>query len=347
MINISPSALTYWDKLGLAAVGGPKDISAFALHTGEVNEAMQNEIRDWLNAMEKVYVENGLGSHVMSENCLLDLGSLSHTNKLAQTLNIIGNDAEQWSDTIESLVSRIVGALKSHTSVLIYAIGSFDEAKHIESFIRLQKDLRTLASNRYRLPAESIVVRPCSWESIRSSVSMIRGVNSTSLAKMAMSIYDSLQMNVDVQYNHEQHLPRFPNVPAAVRFTTFSILPSGFGKGLESDFRLQWNCKTLNVLDKGTLLHVGYHLSTVIGKPSILAIIDERAQGYTATARKFLNICLWIASRLRGTGVSGSVLQVSILTGRLVEVQLVCGVGMATCDRNIMKELLRPFGFAL
>lgn len=282
--NVTPSALCYWDKLGLAAVGGQKDVAAFALHTDDVNIAMQSEIRNWLDSIGKVFRENGLGSHVMSEHGLLDIGAVSRSKTLADTLNLMAKDAEQWSDTVDSLVYRVVGALKKHSFVVMYAIGSFHVPEQIQSFVRLQRDLRSSASLRYGIPVDSIVVRPCSWESIRLTSSISRDASTNSLRNMAMSIYDSLQVTIDVQYNRQQYLPKFSTVPTAVQYPSFSILPASFGENLGSAFRLDWNFKSIDIFERGMLLHVSYHLAPSAGQPSMLAIIDERGQGYTATA---------------------------------------------------------------
>ncbi|PWN36221.1 uncharacterized protein FA14DRAFT_155626 [Meira miltonrushii] len=282
--NVAPSALHYWDKLGLTAVGGQKDVAAFALHTNDVNIAMQGEIRNWLDSMGKVFRENGLGSHTMSEHGLLDIGTVSRSKTLADTLNLMAKDAEQWSDTVDSLVSRVVGALKKHNFVVMYAIGSFHVPGQIQSFVRLQRDLRSSASLRYGIPGDSIVVRPCSWESVRLTSSISRDASTNSLRRMAMSIYDSLQVTVDVQYNREQYLPKFSAVPTAVQYPSFSILPASFGNNVGSAFKLDWYFKSVDIFERGTLLHVAYHLAPSAGQPSMLAIIDERGQGYTATA---------------------------------------------------------------
>lgn len=282
VVSIAPTALPYWDKLALSAVSGPKTAVAFAIHLGDINEAMQKDILTWFTALEKAFASNGFGSHVVAEDGLLGLDSI-RTRTVSQLLATISGDAERWSDTLDSLLSRFVEPLKAGKFVILYAIGMPQGRSLIWVFGRLERDLRALASSRFGVPEELIVIRPCPWEYIATVQSMSRSAR-YDIRRFAVSVYDSLQVPINASYNTAPHLPQFQSSPIAVRYPTFTIAPNSFRDGPQAQFKLDWNTKLLNVLDHGTMLHVGFTLGKKAGSPVIVAIMDERAQGYTVTA---------------------------------------------------------------
>jgi mediator of RNA polymerase II transcription subunit 13 len=54
VIQASPSALRFWDKLGLRPRGGQKDVTAFVFYEDEGEERHQ-EVENWLGYLSTVY----------------------------------------------------------------------------------------------------------------------------------------------------------------------------------------------------------------------------------------------------------------------------------------------------
>jgi mediator of RNA polymerase II transcription subunit 13 len=54
IIQLLPTALRFWEKLGLGPRGGKKDVTAFVLFEGEEAERMQ-QAEKWLALISAVY----------------------------------------------------------------------------------------------------------------------------------------------------------------------------------------------------------------------------------------------------------------------------------------------------
>lgn len=60
VISVMPSAIPFWDKLGLSPRSGPKDVVAFVLFQGD--EGIEEKIEDWLKRMSICYT---VGAHFL------------------------------------------------------------------------------------------------------------------------------------------------------------------------------------------------------------------------------------------------------------------------------------------
>lgn len=54
IIQVLPSALRFWDKLGLGPRGGKKNVTAFALFEDD-GEEKQYQVERWLGSMSATY----------------------------------------------------------------------------------------------------------------------------------------------------------------------------------------------------------------------------------------------------------------------------------------------------
>jgi len=70
VIQILPSALRFWEKLGLGPRGGKKDVTAFVLFEGEGDERSQ-QVESWLRNVSGAY-------NVRDGNLLKSLNLLTH-----------------------------------------------------------------------------------------------------------------------------------------------------------------------------------------------------------------------------------------------------------------------------
>ena len=54
IIQVLPTALRFWEKLGLRPRGGAKDATVFVFFEG-ANDTREAEIASWLNALSQTY----------------------------------------------------------------------------------------------------------------------------------------------------------------------------------------------------------------------------------------------------------------------------------------------------
>ena len=59
IIKVLPSALRFWEKLGLGPRAGPKDVSAFVIYEGSDDEKEQL-LENWLEKVSQVYTVSGI-----------------------------------------------------------------------------------------------------------------------------------------------------------------------------------------------------------------------------------------------------------------------------------------------
>lgn len=277
--SMQPSALPFWEKLGLSAVSGPKSVVALALHCSSLPATWQKELLNWFTELGWTYRKMGLGSHVLASDGLLALGSLQ-TLSIAQTLSQIALHAEQWMDTLDSLLSRIQLDLQANKFVVIYVLGSHIHPSTLWALTKLESDLRVLAKKRWRSAPELLNVRPYTWATIASSLSAL-GDGVSNMRRLALSIYDSLLVPVSPWQNHKSHLPRVHESPSVgTHHPSFTIAPRDHLSRLTTRFQLQWNAEAYNLTDSGLLLHVAYRLANSVGEMSFVSVMDEKAQGY-------------------------------------------------------------------
>ncbi|KAI0922097.1 hypothetical protein AcW2_006885 [Taiwanofungus camphoratus] len=62
LIQVLPTALRFWEKLGLGPRGGKKDVTAFVFFEGS-DEEKQMEIAEWLNKVSSAYSAKNFGAH--------------------------------------------------------------------------------------------------------------------------------------------------------------------------------------------------------------------------------------------------------------------------------------------
>ena len=62
IVNVSPSAIRFWEKTGLYPVGGQKNVKAFVLYEGEGAEIFENASR-WFKRVSNAYTVRLYFSH--------------------------------------------------------------------------------------------------------------------------------------------------------------------------------------------------------------------------------------------------------------------------------------------
>lgn len=275
--TMESTALSFWEKLGLSAVSGPKEVAAMGLHCGCLPSTWQKELLDWFNTFNDTYKRNGLGNQTLIEDSLLALGD-SDALSIAQILVQTHRHAEQWTDTLESLLSRMQRPLSEGKFVVIYTLGLQIVPGNLWILSKLEKDLQDLAQTRWNIAPELINVRGIAWATMANSTRAMAGASN--IRKIALSIYDSLDVPVNANLNLKSHLPNIRLKPIGVIHPSFTLSPVNHLTRSAIQFQLQWKAEPFNLTDAGLMLHIAYHVADLPGQLSFIAIMDEKAQGY-------------------------------------------------------------------
>ncbi|KAL0949105.1 hypothetical protein HGRIS_009194 [Hohenbuehelia grisea] len=255
-LTASPTSLRFWEKLGLTPRGGSKNVTAFVLFEddGEDNE-QRAEL--WLKKISAAYAEKHFGSHSAghSMHCTKDglipvrLDSAFRKNFVNIISNLPLHD--------QSLVLYMV------TPVRIMSLSS-PILRHV--LFAIKKALKTHPDAQllfHLLPQNAILSR---YDDPAAQQAMLECT--------CLSVYDRVAKPVDRQVSKElaeaiagssQSMRRFLVTRA---FTLARASPK---------VHYSRAPQTLGVMDRGTLLHVGYQVSSC-GRWILAACTDERGE---------------------------------------------------------------------
>ncbi|PWN29676.1 hypothetical protein BDZ90DRAFT_230538 [Jaminaea rosea] len=258
--EMAPSALRFWEKLGLSAAGGQRRIVGIVLHHSSCSPAWRAELSQWLSRLSTLFSSLGLGSHEAAHDALIELGE-SPTSDLDRAIEDIFASADQREDTVRSLVSRFAEALGPDRHVVLYAVG----ATPTSSLVALQRDLRVIGAEKAGLWSQHIHVRPLPWSSIKQQ-SVKESVSA--LKVHALALYNTLRVAVEFRPVRST-LPTkmdLRSFPAFTLAAPCSLLPS------TSQFTLSDQPHPA-VFTRQGWLHVCYHAGQA-GELSFLSIMD-------------------------------------------------------------------------
>jgi hypothetical protein len=275
--SMEPTALSLWEKLGLSAVSGPKDVAALALHCGCLPTSWQKDLLEWMGSLRDTFRRSGFGQITLADDTLLALGD-SHDTSISQLLVQTLKDAEQWTDTLDSLLSRMYSHLCKGQFVVIYAVGVQVQPHCIWILNKLEADLREVASQRWGTAPNLITIRGIEWKTMATSMRAVTGRSSN--FQLALSLYDSLDVPIQPYFNHKDHLPVIRSESIGIVHPSFTLSPVNHQARNQTRFQLQWKSEPFNLADAGLLLHVAYHIGSRPGEPTFMSIMDEKAQGY-------------------------------------------------------------------
>ncbi|OJA18387.1 hypothetical protein AZE42_00715 [Rhizopogon vesiculosus] len=253
VVQVLPSALRFWEKLGLTPRGGKRDVVAFVfLEEGDLEK--QHQAGVWLNKMSAGYSAKQLGSFTAG------------SSTMCSTDGVMPLRLENFRKSIRSFLQCL--ELKSD---LVFYIAIPDSAfglnspllREIFSFVKQTQAKRSEAPILFQFIPENLIA---SSESPSSEASEIDALCYATYRRMLKPVERSVARvfsdeNVEtVAYFQEQ-----PFVLARSSSTVH--------------FAQLTPARSLDVMDRHTFLHVGYRFSTC-GKWLLAACVDHHGENY-------------------------------------------------------------------
>ncbi|EGO27140.1 hypothetical protein SERLADRAFT_434909 [Serpula lacrymans var. lacrymans S7.9] len=255
VIQVLPSAIRFWEKLGLGPLGGKKDIIAFVLFDEEGPEK-QNQAEGWLNSISVMYTAKQLGTHVP--------GSCTGCPK--------DGIMPLRFDSFRKSLASFVASLPTSQSSLVFYIVTPDTAMSLAS--PLLRQVFSAVKRAQKTYSEAQILFQFVPERL------IRSVGSSTnqdmdIEALCYSVYRRVPQPVDRYMSR-----RFSENGERIR-NYFQEQPFTLARPLcnRVSFTLQSPARTLDVVDRHTLLHIGYQTSAC-GKWLIAACVDQRGEAH-------------------------------------------------------------------
>lgn len=193
-ISVLPSAVTFWENLGLAPTSGPKSVKAVCVFQNW--GGMADNARTFLQRMKSIYETAKLGTHdclplsVEQEDGLLpyEVDRLS----LSPDATMTGNGSALF-ESMETLRGAISELPDVDTNIVIYFVymprnpGTVVEA--CTAFQRFVESYQSTIDQGRELPAIDIVLQLISADTVTSPTEMVVAPGSE-LVKISMETYD-------------------------------------------------------------------------------------------------------------------------------------------------------------
>ncbi|KDQ65114.1 hypothetical protein JAAARDRAFT_108506, partial [Jaapia argillacea MUCL 33604] len=255
IVQVRPTALQFWEKLGLGPRGGKKDVTAYVLYQ-EGDEARQKLVQDWLATVSSIYMAKHLGTHKpgKSNSCPVD--------------GLVPIQLETVRKTLGSFVS----SLSADRNFVFYVVTpknimalASPILRHIFSAVKRVQKNNSGGQLLFHFVAEHIILGAIEDPTRRHVI----------YEPLVNSVYDRILRPVDRQisraFSDQTDLLReYFQEPA------FAIArPLSF----RAKFLREYPAHSLDIVDRHTLLHVGYRL-TSCGKWLLAACIDQRGEAH-------------------------------------------------------------------
>ncbi|KAG2070001.1 hypothetical protein BDR04DRAFT_1077345 [Suillus decipiens] len=252
VVQVLPSALRFWEKLGLMPHGGKRNVVAFVfLEEGGLEKQHQAEI--WLNKMSAGYSAKQLGSFTPG------------SSTMCSTDGVIPLRLENLRKSIRTFLQ----CLESSNDLVFYiaipdpAIGLTSPLlREIFSFIKQTQAKRSEAPILFQFVPEHLI---SSSESPSSEDSEIDALCYATYRRMLKPIERSMSRGFSDKSETVAYFQEQPFVLARPSSTVH--------------FAQTTPARSLDVMDRHTLLQVGYRFSTC-GKWLFAACVDQHGETY-------------------------------------------------------------------
>ncbi|KAF8164920.1 mediator complex subunit 13 C-terminal-domain-containing protein [Crassisporium funariophilum] len=258
IIQVVPTALRFWEKLGLGPRGGCKDLSAFVLFEDD-GEQRQPQMESWLASVAHTYQ----GKHY---------GTMSPgKSSVCQRDGLLGLRLD--TSFRKSLASFIASLSAAQTTVIVFVVLPVTVMTLSSPVLRqvLSASKKVLDGHKesqivFEFIPEQHIFGSCEKSSAYDS----------SLDLLASSVYNRILVPVDRVMSRRIH-----DYTEPVQVQNFFMDPSfTLSRSLYNKVSYVRAAHTsLDVMDRYTLLHVAYHL-TACGKWVIAACVDQRGEAY-------------------------------------------------------------------
>ncbi|KAI9069534.1 hypothetical protein FKP32DRAFT_1559466 [Trametes sanguinea] len=265
IIQLSPTSLRFWEKLGLVPRAGPKDITAFVFYEGS-DEEREMEIEGWLGKVSAAYSAKGFGSHVA--------GISSHCTKPG----LVPTRFDTLRKTLMSFVSTIPNR---HPHLAFYIA----TPSHIisPSSTVLRQILSAVRRFYKANPGGDILIHFVP-ESLIEGIHTHPASSLGGLDDFVCSVYDRTLVPVTRAmsrkfFAHTAPLVGYFEAPAYALICTPG---SGLGSGSTApqvSFALESSVSSLDVMNRHMLLHVGYQVSNC-GRWILAACVDAEGEAH-------------------------------------------------------------------
>ncbi|KDR74530.1 hypothetical protein GALMADRAFT_141557 [Galerina marginata CBS 339.88] len=271
VVQMKPPALRFWEKLGLDPKGGRKDLSAFVLFEedlGGAGEQRQGHVEGWLRSVMAVYQAKHYGTMSLGKSgvCLKD-----------------GVVPLRYDATFRKSLTAFVGSLVPPQPTLVIFLVVPMTIMSLSSPVLRQilsvskKVLGTYSASQifFQFVPENHIF--CALERTPA--------HGSACDVLASSVYNRVLVPVDRLRPRSDGggAPRSPLLLDADpdRVRRLFMAPSfTLARPLHSRVSYVRAAHTsLDVMDRGTLLHVGYHL-TACGKWILACCVDQRGEAY-------------------------------------------------------------------
>ncbi|CCM01039.1 uncharacterized protein FIBRA_03087 [Fibroporia radiculosa] len=292
IIQVLPTALRFWEKLGLRPRAGQKDVNAYVFYES-ANDEREVEIAHWLDRVSAAYSARNLGTHSAgnSAGCVRPGLVPTRFDSIKKTLvNFVATLAPMpeayfvfyvvtppsmvglTSTPLRQILSAIKRTMKAHPGhgILFHFVPEAFTTGGLADPRALHGGLELFVHSVY-----DRILQP-----VERSMSRILGASG---ARIRSSF----------------HAPAY-----ALTGKIATNSGQGSNGGHMVTFRLDSHPSSLDVVDRHALLHVGYHV-TPCGRWVLAACVDERGEEYelgvwltpTESVESFVVSQVWSFSR--------------------------------------------------
>lgn len=285
--EMQPSALRFWDKLGLSPASGPRQVRLCLLYLSFHNAAWIEETDRWIQRLSRTYQHLNLGHCSVVDPVVLEF---PEAHSLAEAFSQLSMSPEQREDTLRSIYSRIQPFLGPDQHVAIYAVGQPSPGVRYGTFLTLEDGLRCIGKEVSGTIGAHVSIRPTPWPAVaRSTMKVSQADRSASFKSHAFMLYQSLATVVEHRPASQLHSTLGPKV-ASLRPSLFALAPmhsqSGRSNGDKVFFQLNTNATNDNATSEVTILHVAYDFESQPDGFVGVTIVDESAQAITIRTRR-------------------------------------------------------------
>ncbi|KAI0706930.1 mediator complex subunit 13 C-terminal-domain-containing protein [Cerioporus squamosus] len=265
VIQLSPTSLRFWEKLGLSPRAGPKDVTAFVFFEGS-DEERESEVETWLSKVSVAYTAKNFGAH--------DAGMSSHCTKQG----VVPTRFDTFRKTLMSFVSTIP---TRHPNLVFYVA----TPSHIISpSSTILRQILSAVRRLYKAHPDGDILIHLVPESLILGTHTHPASKLEGLDTFVCSVYDRILRPVTRAMSR-----KFFNWSAPVvgyfEAPAYSLVSSPSRKsphGVSHPsvlYSLESSASSLDVTHRHMLLHVGYQVSAC-GRWIIAACIDAEGEAH-------------------------------------------------------------------
>ncbi|KAI0637629.1 hypothetical protein C8Q77DRAFT_1086914 [Trametes polyzona] len=264
VIQISATSLRFWEKLGLTPRAGSKDVTAFVFYEG-ADEDREDEIQDWLRKVGYAYSAKNFGMH--------EAGNSSHCTRPGLVPTRF--------DTLRKTLVSFVSTIPTRHPYLVFYIAT---PAHIISPSSTVLRQILSAVRRFRAQSSGDILVHFVPESLIEGVHTHPGSNLGGLDDFVCSVYDRILVPVTRAMSRE-FFAQSAATTGYFEAPAYALICTPGGKARSEtpvpqvSFTLESSVSSLDVMNRHTLLHVGYQVSSC-GRWILAACVDAAGEAH-------------------------------------------------------------------